>query len=181
MAKLALDLFDQLECFHGIQPRLRDLLWAGARLHDIGWRDGRKGHHKTSRDLILQDRTLPLSRQERALVAAVARYHRKALPKASHPCLGGLEENDRRSAIQLASLVRLCDGLDRTHQGRIDRVHCRASDGKVHLRCFALGPVEEEQAAAEKKSDLFQQTFAVCVKIRTTALHTQQGRKIPAG
>ena len=53
VARLSLRLFDELEPLHRLGPKERFWLRCGALLHDIGWIEGRKGHHKTSLQLIL--------------------------------------------------------------------------------------------------------------------------------
>ncbi len=58
MTDLALAIFDQLQIF-GLGPQERLWLQYGALLHDIGWIEGRQGHHKTSLRLILAEPSLP--------------------------------------------------------------------------------------------------------------------------
>jgi exopolyphosphatase/guanosine-5'-triphosphate,3'-diphosphate pyrophosphatase len=181
VARLSLALLDQLEALHDLGADSRVWLWAAARLHDIGWRDGQKGHHKSSRDRILAASELPLDQRERIVVAAIARYHRKALPKAKHKCFGPLSESDRRLVRVLGGLVRLADGLDRTHRGLVRRIHCHAAGRTVHIRCFASESIEVELEAARRKSDLFCQALGVDLRIDATQLGRRGARGIEAG
>src|SRR4029079_16599390 len=52
VAKLCLELFDELRSIHGLGAIERELIEYGALLHDIGWHIGSKGHHKHSMYLI---------------------------------------------------------------------------------------------------------------------------------
>ena len=122
VARIALMLFDELKDTHSLGVRDRLLLEVGALLHDIGWIEGQKGHHKTSRDLILKSDISGLSADEKTIVALIARYHRKALPCDSHDDYSKLRARSKDVLIKLASLVRLADGLDRTHLSAIRKL-----------------------------------------------------------
>jgi len=159
VTKLALRLFDELGPLHGLGPAERHWLrWAGL-LHDIGWVSGQQGHHKAALRTILGARSLPLKRRVRGIVASVARYHRKALPSESHAHFAALSGPDRRTVRLLAALLRVADGLDRTHMRVVDDLRCVIASEKVTVRCRATGPADAELHAAGKKGDLFQLVF----------------------
>ena len=49
------------------------------------------------------------------MIALVARYHRQATPKKSHEGYGDLNGALRRTVKALSAMVRLAEGLDRSH------------------------------------------------------------------
>jgi putative phosphoesterase len=151
---LALRLFDELAGLHGLGERERFWLQCGAMLHDIGWIDGQKAHHKTSLRLIEADRTLPIDDRERRIIASVARYHRKALPADGHAHFAALDACDRRAVSVLGGILRVADGLDRSHCDAVDDLRCEIRPDCVYIHCFADGSADIELWAAEKKSDL---------------------------
>lgn len=154
--RLALQLFDELEDWHLLGERERLLLEAAASLHDVGWgvaRDG-AGHHKQSARLIREQRWRSFSDAEVNVIAMVARYHRKALPKSRHRDFGALDREDRRLVCTLAALLRVADALDRRHLQIIRRVRVRVRDSTVVFKLDAPKPVSVEKAAGEKKGDL---------------------------
>jgi len=53
VTRLALAIFDELGPVYGYGEDERFWLQCAAMLHDIGWTEGRKGHHKTAQRLIL--------------------------------------------------------------------------------------------------------------------------------
>ncbi len=161
---LALRLFDELENLHGLGGRERFWLQCGAMLHDIGYTQGRKGHHKTALRAILDDRSIPLDERQRHIVASVARYHRKALPSESHAHFTALDGADRRTVEMLAGILRIADGLDRTHCDRVADVRCDTARATVRIHCSVTGPAGAELAAAANKSDLFERIFARAVE-----------------
>ena len=64
------------------------------------------------------------SRRRSTVIGLVARYHRQGTPKKSHEGFGDLPR--RREAVRvLGAIVRLAEGLDRSHAQVIDRVSVR--------------------------------------------------------
>ncbi len=59
VARLSLRLFDQLQPLHDLSGKERDWLHYAALLHDIGWIEGWKDHHKVSLRIILDTPLLP--------------------------------------------------------------------------------------------------------------------------
>jgi CHAD domain-containing protein len=91
---------------------LRTILWAAALMHDVGLSQRRKGHHKESSRLI-QRLSPPLGfrAEELKLAAAVARYHRGALPRARHKALAGLSAEQKKEVVRLAGILRFVNAL----------------------------------------------------------------------
>lgn len=165
---LALSLCDQLaDLAPELGPDERRLLEYGSLLHDIGWYEGRQHHHETALDFIMKDRQMPLTVRQRQIVGLLARYHRSTLPKAEHPVYALLEETDRRRVDQLASFLRLADGLDKTHNSVVRRIDCHLSDNEVALTCRVKASAERERVMGQKKADLLERTFQRKVRIAT--------------
>ena len=156
---LALRLFDGLQSLHGLGGEARFWLRCAGELHDIGWVEGPKAHHKTSLRLIRTSPLLAFSARERLIIGSVARYHRKALPDLSHEHYAALTPSDREIVRLLAGLLRVADGLDRTHAGLIKSLTCEIRLENIMVRCSAAHPAEEERRAALDKAELFKQAF----------------------
>ncbi|MEI7835713.1 MAG: HD domain-containing protein, partial [Planctomycetota bacterium] len=156
VTRLTMSLFDQLAEPLGLGARDRLLLETAALLHDIGWRVGQPGHHKESMRMILASADLGLSAQDQLVVANIARYHRRALPSLRHAKYRQLAESDRRRVKTLGGLLRLADGLDFRHLGRVRQVKLAMTDRRLAVRCRTVGDAEEEKAAARNKSDLLE-------------------------
>jgi hypothetical protein len=60
----------------------------------------------------------------------------------------------------LASLLRVADGLDYTHQANVKSLKIKVSPKKVTAECLCENISLPEQQAFNKKKDLFEKVFA---------------------
>ncbi len=164
VTRLALRLFDQLQPLHNLGPEARDWLHYAGLLHDIGWIEGWKEHHKVALRIILDTPLLPFSNKERLIIGSIARYHRKALPDIKHDHFAALSEEERHVVEVLASMLRLADGLDSTHQRRVRDLECRVTEKKITSQGMVQGEAIEEETAAEGRSDLMSRVFGRKIK-----------------
>jgi exopolyphosphatase/pppGpp-phosphohydrolase len=159
VTRLALRLFDELQPLHGQGDEERFWLQCGALLHDIGWIEGQQRHHKTSLQIILNAPLLPFDERERLITASIARYHRKALPRAEHEHFAALEQDDQHIVRVLAGMLRVADGLDRTHWCVVKDLSCEISVATITVRCIVNGYAEPERLEALEKGALLEQVF----------------------
>lgn len=157
VARLALQMFDDLASSTRLGPADRELLHAAALLHDIGKFVNVSAHHKHGEYLI---RNTPLDGwrdSERELLATLVRYHRKTLPKSTHPEWTALGSLDRERVELLAGILRIADGLDVRQQGVVNEVHARVYPQGVTIEVEGGGEdtdLASELAAAGFKADL---------------------------
>ncbi|MBM4125966.1 MAG: Ppx/GppA family phosphatase [Nitrospira sp.] len=158
VADLALRLFDQTTRLHGLGPRERDWLEYAAILHDIGYLINPRQHHKHAYYLIMNSDLGGLTADEVGVIANVARYHRRAVPGLKHQGFESLTPRMKRVVRILSSLLRIADGLDRTHFSVVRTVKVKA--GKtMTIEATVTGDAEMELWAAKNRADLFQQVF----------------------
>ncbi len=165
VTRLALQLYDAMTPLHQLSLEERELLKAAALLHDIGWLKGGKKHHKTSMIMILDKPLPPWSQAEQLMIANIARYHRKALPQAGHDYYNDLDSGQQKVVQALASLLRLADGLDRSHAQIVRSISCEIDYDKVVINLLVVGNSASEQYGFMKKRDFFQQVFALPIEI----------------
>jgi exopolyphosphatase/guanosine-5'-triphosphate,3'-diphosphate pyrophosphatase len=161
VAKLAGLLFDDLQSVHQFGERERLLLRAAAILHDIGDFVRYDGHHKHSYYLIQHSDIMGLSPDERAIVANIARYHRKSPPDPSHPNFRELDKDGRGKVRGLAAVLRIADALDREHRGKVDSVRGVVDRTKARLLLFVTGEPERdlEEWTVKAKSELLHDVY----------------------
>jgi exopolyphosphatase/guanosine-5'-triphosphate,3'-diphosphate pyrophosphatase len=165
VARLALRLFERLADVHGLAAADRDLLYAAALLHGTGRFIAESGRHKHSMYIIRSSVLDGWREDEQRLIALVARYYRKAMPKLTHPEFAVLEPAERERVEKLAALLRIADGLDVRRLGAVNDVSVRRENGRIVLGAQAEADVSGELAAAMLKADLFERVFDVRIAI----------------
>ena len=160
VARLAERIFDALAPAAGLTRHQRTLLSAAALLHDVGYHIAHEAHHKHSLYLVKHSELTGFSEAERDVVANITRYHRGGLPKERHAEYTALKRSDRETVDKLGGILRVADALDIAHESRVDDVDCTRPDGGcIHIELQSSFDCEKEIWAAERKSDLFEQTF----------------------
>lgn len=150
VARLAVSVFDQTRSVHGLTDREREWLEYGALLHDIGVHISYERHHRHSYYLIKNGGLRGFEPLEIEIIALVARYHRQATPKKAHEGYGDLPGAQRRAVKTLAAMLRLAEGLDRSHAQALAGIDFfpRGDDYLARLR--ADGDAELELWAAHR-------------------------------
>ena len=111
-----------------------DWLWAAAMLHSCGQHINLSAYHKHSWYLIRHGELLGYSEAEHLMVAAIARYHRRSLPKKRHESWQALATREHRQVVQeMALLLRLAAALDRRPEPVVSCLHVTASPGALVL------------------------------------------------
>ena len=160
VAKLAASIFSQLAAEYQLNPADGPLLEAAARLQDVGYLINYDQHHKHSYHLILHSRLEGFQPNELELIANVARYHRGADPKRKHANFRQLTTDDQLRVRQMAAILRVAGGLDRSNTQQVTDV--AVDFGKkdpLTLRIAAKQFPEVDIWGARKRSRLFEKVF----------------------
>jgi exopolyphosphatase/guanosine-5'-triphosphate,3'-diphosphate pyrophosphatase len=142
------------------------LLRAAAVLHDIGTMVDYESHHKCSRDIILAASLPGLDPTQRLIVASTARYHRRSGPAEAHEHFARLAVRDRRVVELLSGVLRVADGLDRTHDQRVRGLRLAGGDSRT-LRILVRGTRGAGACvrAALEKSDVLARVIGLEIAI----------------
>ena len=159
VTKLALMLFQELTSLHKFGKKECKFLRYACMLHDIGWAYGKDRHPTTSADLILIDRTIPITFRERIIISLIARYHGKRLPNKRDSDFSSLKQKDRTRVCTLAAILRIADGLDYTHTHKVQAIHCTVNKHEVICKIEYDGDGAIDKNRAQEKSDLFTKIF----------------------
>jgi exopolyphosphatase/guanosine-5'-triphosphate,3'-diphosphate pyrophosphatase len=165
-AQLALKLFDQTTKLHNLGLKEREYLEAAAVLHEIGSFVSHSQHHRHSYYLIRNSELLGFTENEKEIIANIARYHRKSHPKPKHAEFVKLLPEDQLIVRKLASILRIADGLDRTHNSAVTDIDCIMNEKDLTIRLAGRNssPLDLEIWGGEMKKGLFEETFDVIVK-----------------
>ena len=163
---LSRKLFDQLQSLHKLTEHDRTLLAAAAVLHDIGYAISAGSHHKHSFYLIMNSELTGFTNLERLLIANIARYHRKALPKPQHPDFSRLSADDQQRVWKLGGILRVADAMDRSHQSRVKNFKCVIRRDRVLLELLSARRSDHELWAIQNKKDMFEAAFERPLEVR---------------
>ena len=167
VAKLALSIFDQTTELHGLGPQNRRLLLAASILHDIGAFVGHKKHHKHTLYIISNSELPGLSSNEMLMVANIARYHRKNIPRDHHPEFMSLSEADQKRTTVLSGILRVADALDRSHFQVVEELKVSWGKKEITLHLKGDGDLLLERWALSRKKALFGKVFDREVTVTT--------------
>jgi exopolyphosphatase/guanosine-5'-triphosphate,3'-diphosphate pyrophosphatase len=161
VAGLSLQLFDLLFDVHGFEPAERDVLFAAALLHDVGRSIAASAHHKHGAYIVANAGLPGWRADEVALIATLVRYHRKSLPKPTHPEWAAASPALRAKILGLAGILRIADGLDRRRLGVVGAIEIVREPGRMLFRVGASQDITPELEGARFKSDMFERAFGI--------------------
>lgn len=159
VAGIAMEIFAALAESCGFGKRERQILEGAALLHDTGYFISYREHHKHSYHLIRHADLFGFTPRERELIAQVARYHRKALPKKKHEGFARLAPQDQLLVRRLGGILRLADGLDRRRAGMVTAIDCSPAPATFMIRLHGAGDLSVELFGGKVKGDLFEAAF----------------------
>lgn len=168
VAAFALSIFDQTQGkLHTWSKDESQLLWAAAILHNCGHYISHSAHHKHSYYLIRNGELLGYNETEIEIIANLARYHRKSVPKKKHENYKNLLHKEHRQMVcQLSAILRLAVALDRRQIGAISHVQCDYLPESKEVKMLMFTSKSDDDCALELwsldyKKSVFEDVFGV--------------------
>jgi len=161
VSDLALQIFDQSAPLHGLGAEDRLVLEVAALLHDVGYFVNAIDHDRHGHYLLRHSFLFGLSERQQAVVANIVRYHRKTTPTLEHEHFKSLQPQDRLLVNKLCALLRLADGIDTSHTGRVRHVTLSGAKSKWTLSLAGNGDLVLEKWTLTKRRAMFQDVFGV--------------------
>lgn len=159
VARLSLQLYDQLRDALELPPEGRDLLAAAALWHDAGQLRNLAEHHKQSFEIIMKRPLTGYAEPEQRQIANIARYHRRAHPSREHPGYRNLPRRLRPVVDRMSALLRIAEGLDAGHLQVVRELQCEVHPGYVTVRVIAASYPMMEIERARERAGLFREVF----------------------
>jgi len=135
---LALQLFDSAKQIglHNLGEEERELLSHAATLHDIGDFLSFNDHHLHSHYIISNAELFGFAPKEIAIIANVARFHRKKLPSKKALKATGLNQETNVAIVILSAFLRIAEKLDRSHCGLVRKAEFTRTGKDIILLSF---------------------------------------------
>jgi exopolyphosphatase/guanosine-5'-triphosphate,3'-diphosphate pyrophosphatase len=183
IARLCGWLFDATRGIHGLTDREREWLEYASLLHDIGVHISYEGHHKHSCYLIQHGDLRGFEPNEVDIIALIARYHRRATPKKTHDGFCDLTRPQQRTVRTLAAILRLAEGLDRSHAQSVAGLTLVDDGEEAVLLIKGAGDVELEVWAAARQAEPFQRMIGKPIRVDVSkdahAEHADHAARVP--
>ena len=171
VARNSLSLYDNTHgLLHHDLGEGRDLLWAASMLHACGKHINQSSYHKHSWYLIRHGELLGYSDVEHLMVAAIARYHRRSLPRKRHESWQVFSKREHRQIVfEMSMLLRLSTSLDQRPEPAVDSIKVTSTSTEI---VFELKNQSGQDLSLEKWSlmncsNIIEDTFSLKVKIIT--------------
>lgn len=178
---LSLMLFDELGRIglHDLGPQERELLEYAALVHDIGCFLSHSNHQRHAYYLVRHSDLLGFNDTEIAIVANVAYYHRKTVPKRRHENLQSLSKPGRRVVELLAAILRIAEGLDRSHLALVRGVKLSRREEPPLIQCMldSTADCQLELWGVQTNQDLFEQVFGAPLALEVRDLSSTEAAR----
>ncbi|MFM8956665.1 MAG: hypothetical protein ACKOJH_04335 [Actinomycetota bacterium] len=139
VAELAGQLFDELADTLALAPESKQYLEFAALLANVGVVVSHAKHHLHTYYLVRNAELMGLTDREVEIIAQIARYHRKSVPKPEHTEFAALPTADQRLVRSLAGILRVAIGLDRTYDARVKSVSVKVTASDVMVTAKSRG------------------------------------------
>ena len=163
---LSIRLFHELQPEHRLEKRFELLLRIAALLHEVGMFIGDRSHHKHSMYIIMNSELFGLTRKDIALIALVARYHRRATPRPYHEEYTTLDRDSRIAVAKMAAILRVADALDRDHMQQVRAMTFSREPGQFVIAISDAVDLTLERLALREKGNLFEEVFGMKAVVR---------------
>ncbi|HKK09394.1 MAG TPA: Ppx/GppA phosphatase family protein, partial [Bacteroidales bacterium] len=157
VAKIAVKLFDELSGELDLEFQDRELLEYASFMHDIGYQISHRKHHKHALYIINNADLKGFKEEEIDVMANVARYHRRSTPKSRHSHFKKLDKNAKARVNKLSAILRVADGLDRSHFQNVRELEVVKNTSQIKLKIETETDPNLEIWGAMRKRFLFEE------------------------
>jgi len=155
-----------------------ELLEYAALLHDLGYLITHDEHNEHSRYLIQHAELQGFQPEEVRIMALTSHYHRGPFPDPSDEHFGRVSPGTRQRVRQLAGLLRVAEGLDRSHFQNVVALRARLSATGLHVFLSTKEDPQLEVWAAQKQGGLFEAAFNRSLHVEPTAISADANGEI---
>jgi exopolyphosphatase/guanosine-5'-triphosphate,3'-diphosphate pyrophosphatase len=161
VSRVALQIFDKMVKFHGLDKRAQLLLEVTAILQDIGKFISLRRHYFYSYRLILSSDIVGFSEEEKKIMANVAFYHSKGTPVLEDANFAMLTKEQQIIAAKLIAIIRLADALDSSHLQKIHFLQLTVKGNELIIKVSADEDISLEEWHFAEKVQFFESVFGI--------------------
>lgn len=164
--QLSLAIFDSIRKISGLDQRDRLLLQAAAILHDCGKYVNMMHGTDNTYYLVLNTEIIGLSESEKRIVANVIRFNSNGEVPEYEGVSSELDHMDYVRMQKMAAILRLANGMDRSHLQRIQDVRVTVKDNELKIMANTIYDITLEQGMMERRAHFFEQIYGLRPMLR---------------
>lgn len=167
LEQISLTIFDSMKKIHGLGKRERLLLQLSTILHDCGKYISMVNLGECSYSIIMATEIIGLSHVEREIVANVVKYNH--LEFDYYETMGRYSMLDKNSYLKIAKLtaiLRLSNGLDRSHKQKFKNVKTALKDDQLIITVDTNEDITLERGLFGARAAFFEEVYSVRPVIR---------------
>ena len=167
LQRLSLTIFDNTRQLHGLSGRDRLLLQIATILHDCGKYISMVNLGDCSYNIIMSTEIIGLSHLERLIVANVVRYnHEKFDYFGSSYYIKELSREEYIRVAKLTAILRIANGLDRTHKQKFKDVKVVIADRELIITVDTKADITLEKGLFTNRAAFFEEVYGIKPVIR---------------
>jgi exopolyphosphatase/guanosine-5'-triphosphate,3'-diphosphate pyrophosphatase len=156
----AAQIFDQLERVHDLPEDYRIWLRSAAMMQGVGKYMNHQGRHRHTQYIIANSEIFGFSPQQRAIVAAIARYLGKTRPDSMDRIMRTVAAEEHSNVIKAVVLLRLAQTLNEDRANSAVRVRTKVYPKRVIMDLVPQrGNGELELWSLKKEAAYFRDVF----------------------
>lgn len=159
---IALTIYDSTKKIHGLTPRERLLLECAVNLHDCGKFVSLTNTAECNYQIIMATEIIGLSHREREIIAQVVRLN--TIPMESYETISkkaDLNVNDYLIINKLTAILRLANGMDRSHLQKVQQIRAVIKDDNLVINVTTNKDYTLEQGLLTGKIEFFETVFGI--------------------
>ncbi len=132
-------------------------------LHDCGKYISMVNLGDCSYNIIMSTEIIGLSHKERTIVANVVRYNHEQFDYfgTKSPYLEGLSQEEYLVVAKLTAILRVANGLDRTHKQKFKDIRVTVKDKQLVINIDTKADITLEKGLFNNRASFFEEVFGI--------------------
>ncbi len=162
LRNIALTVFDATKEINGLTQRDRLLLEISTILHDCGKYISMLNLADCSYNIIKYTEIIGLSHKERMIIANVVRYNQLEFEYYDDLAdKGDFERMDHMKTAKLTAILRLANGLDRSHKEKFKGVNVKVAGNNLEIEVTTDEDVTLEKGLFGARAKFFEEVYNI--------------------
>lgn len=164
---IALGIFDALKDSYGLESRDRLLLQISAILHDCGKYVSMANLAECSYNIIRNTEIIGISHKERIIIANVVKYNQMVFDYFDDFYESNdIEAKDHMKIAKLTAILRLANGLDRSHKMKFKNIKVELKGDELNLIIDSDTDILLEKGLFGNRADFFEEVYNITPVIK---------------